>query len=809
MASLDQLGIALKNAQAAGDTYAATKLSNEINRLRQEQGIPVPGMGGEGINAKGGRVGSGQGMFDDLIPAGGASGGISFDDLIPKKSGQHFTYEQGLALMAAEERLKQAEAGGQRGRRKIMIDGRKVEVDDGFFDLSPEEQDATVDEIAAQMDAGATSSEAGDYPAGATLEQKRAIAMARARRRRFEQDQLAGDQRERMQGASGTVGAALASTIDGIPVAGPYIKAGTERAAAGLSSLINGRSYEDNLSQAQDLTRMAQEEHPYVTTAGNIAGAVGGTLPAVAAAPWAFGGGSAGLGMRMLASMTSGAGLSAADSGVRNDWDTDAMKWAALWGGGTGLAGPAVGDMLGKGVQSVADALRRRAAAKAAGTTPYALEMLQQAATRDGIDPAAMRSMLDDLGPDAMIGDLGPNLQGRMAALANLPGEGNATVRRALDARHAGANSRLASTIDDTLGRAVAPSSIDDAIVQGQRVIGERYRDAFRSARAVDTRRIADGLESQAVNLRGDAQTAMKKVRSMLNITGTDALDPNPGTLFQVRQAIDGMMETETNSKAIAALSEVRKQVDDLLADAVPGIKEIDGAYRELARQREALQRGQTALDTGRTAPWPSELAVEAAEGVIPEGAFIGPSGGTARMRQGTRADIARILGNNSNNVAKLNQLLKGEGSWNRERLATMFGEDKADQLFRVLDGELKYAQTREFAIGNSATAGRQESMRELGGGGDPSFGIREAWQSGGTLGGIRGAALKGVDKVFGKAAEARRAVKNADLADILASNRQAVVQALIDRQAGPRFSPGVEQVARALLLSGATSIGR
>lgn len=138
-----------------------------------------------------------------------------------------------------------------------------------------------------------------------------------------------------------------------------------------------------------------------------------------------------------------------------------------------------------------------------------------------------------------------------------------------------------------------------------------------------------------------------------------------------------------------------------------------------------------------------------------------------------------------------------------------MFGEDKADQLFRVLDSELKYAQTREFAIGNSATAGRQESMRELGGGGDPSFGIREAWQSGGTLGGIRGAALKGIDKVFGKAAETRRAVKNADLADILASNRQAVVQALIDRQAGPRFSPGVEQVARALLLSGATSIGR
>lgn len=41
MATLDQLGVALKNAHAAGDTRAATKLANEILRLRQESASGV------------------------------------------------------------------------------------------------------------------------------------------------------------------------------------------------------------------------------------------------------------------------------------------------------------------------------------------------------------------------------------------------------------------------------------------------------------------------------------------------------------------------------------------------------------------------------------------------------------------------------------------------------------------------------------------------------------------------------------------------------------------------------------------------
>lgn len=660
------------------------------------------------------------GMFDDLIPGSQSGGGISFDDLIPKKQGQHLSYEEGLALLEAEDR------------------------------------------------------------------------------------------RKRMQGSSGAVGAALASTIDGAPIVGPILKGGAERAAAGISSLVNGQSYADNLREAQALTQAAQEEHPYITMAGNVAGAVGGSIPMIMAAPAAFGASSgASILARTGASTLSGGLIGAADAGVRSGGDAEAMQTGAMWGLGTGAVAPLAGDLIGKGVRSVADLVRNSRAAKAAGTSRFALSHVNRALTDDGLDAAAGGARLQELGPDAMIADLGPNLQGQAAALANMPGDANTIIRNALSTRNAGANARLASTIDDTLGRAPVPSYIDDMIAEGQRAVGQQYGQVFRNARAVDTTRIAEGLESKAVNLRGEAQKAVQRVRSMLNVSGTDVLDPNPGTLFQTRQAIDGMMATETNPRVIQALAEVRSQVDDVLARAVPGLKEVDGQFAELARQREALQRGQTVLDSGRTAPRPVELAQEAAEGALPQGRFVGPSGGTARMRQGARAEIDRILGNNANDVSRLNALIKSDGDWNRARLATLFGSDKADRLFRVLENELTFANTRNFALSNSVTAGRQQAMRELGGSVDPTFGVRDAYAAGGVIGAVRGAGVKAADRMFGRVAASSRNTRNASLATAITSNRDAIIRAIAEGYTPRPVSKELEQITRALLLGGATTGAR
>jgi hypothetical protein len=625
----------------------------------------------------------------------------------------------------------------------------------------------------------------------------------------FEEGAALVDREERATGASGAVGAALTGYIDGIPVLGPALLGGAQRLAAGAGSLINGESYSQNLSKAQAVTEASQEAHPYITAGANVAGGVVNTVPMVMAAPGAFGAGSGPLISRSLASMATGAGLGTADAAVRSGGDIDASLNGTMWGAGAGALAPVAGHVIGKGVRAATDAVRTSRAARAAGTSPYALDRLGRAVTRDGLDPAMVQARLQELGPEGLIADLGPNLQGQAAALANMPGRANSVVRDALNTRHAGANGRLSSAIDDTLGRNVIPSQVDDALRSGQEVVGWRYEEVFRNARAADTQPVAEALESQIVNLRGDAQQALKRVRSMLNIEGTDVIDPHPGALFQTRQAIDGMLAVEANPQAVRALAAARQQVDDVLARAAPGIKEVDAQFAELARQREALVRGQSVLDHGRTAPRPAELAAEVQEGALPQGRQVGPSAVPLRMSQGARAEIDRILGSNANDIAALNRLIRTDGDWNRTRLTTLFGSDKAERLFGVLDNELTFANTRNFALGNSATAGRQQAISELGGASDTGFGIKDAYAAGGVAGALRGAALRGADKVLGGLLSSAREGRNASLADAITGNREAVIRALMEGQTARPLPVDVDPVVRALLLTGATTGAR
>lgn len=566
----------------------------------------------------------------------------------------------------------------------------------------------------------------------------------------FEEGAAMLDREERMAGPSGTFGAATTSFLDGMPIVGPMLLGTAERGAAALSTAFNDKSYGENLKEAQALTETAQQQNPYVSTGAGVTGAVAGTIPMVMAAPAAFGAGSAPLWMRGAASMASGAGIGGTDAAVRSEGDPNAVWDGTMLGGGLGLAGPIVGKAAGSVVRKVMDTYRTAQAAKGAGTRLSTVNKLSRMIAGDGLDEAAMRTRLDELGPEAMIMDLGPNAQSRAAAIAARPGRGQEIVRSAVNARQGGANARIGNAVDEAMGRNVVPSSIDDAIQAGKRDTGQLYGDAFQNARAVDTRPIAEGLESQIVNLRGGAQKSMQQVRGMLNIHGADVLDPNPGTLFQTRQAIDGMLQTEADTKVIAALTNVRQQIDDTLAGAVPRLKEIDASFAELARQRSALTQGQAVLDHGRTAPRPPELAVMVEEGAVPQGMQIGPSAVPLRLSQGARAEVDRILGSNANDIARLNSLIKSEGDWNRARLATLFGQEKADGLFRVLGNELQFAQTRDVVTRNSETARRMLANQEIEGGGQ-GLGLQDAYVVGGSPAAARAGAKKLVDKLAEK----------------------------------------------------------
>jgi len=418
---------------------------------------------------------------------------------------------------------------------------------------------------------------------------------------------------------------------------------------------------------------------------------------------------------------------------------------------------------------------------------------------QDQIPVGELPSRLAQLGPDAMVGDLGPRLQKQTAAVATMPGAGQKAVVDALAGRQQRANGRILAGVNEALGAAPIPSRVAAGISENKAALGPYYDDAFNDALAVDTADIAANLDALAVNLRGPQQKAVADVRRMLNVVGEDVLDPNPRTLFSTREAIDGLMKSETNPKVVRQLSLVRKQVDDALAGAVPGLKDVDARYAELARQNEALDSGAAVLGTDKDALRPSEVVESMVSGAVPSRNMVGPSAVPFRLSQGVRAEIDRLVGTKANDLQALRRAVGGEGDWNREKLVAVFGPEKADRLLAIIDREIKYAETANQALSGSRTQVLKAAQDEIQGKQSQPGVLRN------LLDFKPGSALSGVgDALLGGAFSARRSATNAAVADALLarSGDSDMLQALTGRQRAMVAPSPYKEIVRALMVS-------
>lgn len=419
-----------------------------------------------------------------------------------------------------------------------------------------------------------------------------------------------------------------------------------------------------------------------------------------------------------------------------------------------GLAGLVVGG----GMPKVGGALMN-------GAGKFVPDAVSTALRADGVPLAEAAARVRELGPAGVVADLGPNARYKAAALATRPGPAQTIVVDAMRARQRAAPTRLTGALDETLGPAPVPSYVDREIGNNMRALGPEYDRALATAAPVDTSALAGQLDGSIENLRGAAQTKTREVRGMLNdVADPELLDTSPAVLHQTRQAIDGMLDGEQDGNVRRVLGAARAQLDQILGDAVPGLKAIDSRYAELGGQRRAVERGQTVLDNGRTAPRPAELADEVAAGTVAGGEVVGPSGVAFRLSQGARAEIDRLVGTKLNDRAALNGLLKGESDWNRQRLDTLFGPEKVDKLYRVLDNERAMAETENMALANSKTAGVQAAQREIDG---PQTGQKGPIRSAFNFN-FGDAAAGAADKLTGGYSTYRRDTINQDIADAL-----------------------------------------
>jgi hypothetical protein len=273
----------------------------------------------------------------------------------------------------------------------------------------------------------------------------------------------------------------------------------------------------------------------------------------------------------------------------------------------------------------------------------------------------------------------------------------------------------------------------------------------------------------------------VEAVAKMLVDPSTGKLTTDPQVVHAVRAELDGMIEALKapggNRTTFSALSDLRRMIDEDLGGQVPGIKMADAGRAAVGAEERGFELGRDALRNGDNAIHPQDLAAALNDLSGPAGTAIGPQVTKApqRVSEGALSRIYQAIGVTANDRVALKQLLKGDGSWNREKMVTIFGPQKTEKLIDLLDAEAVMAQTENLAVANSKTSLLQSAKQDL----EPATGdgaVRSAlnmrWGD---------AAAKVLDKVTLGASGAERASSNKALAEVLLSSGAPMTKQKLD----------------------------
>jgi hypothetical protein len=488
-----------------------------------------------------------------------------------------------------------------------------------------------------------------------------------------------------------------------------------DKAAGGVDYLTgNAPSYDAGVKAQRAQTQAVRDSAPVAAALAEATGGLAGGAGLVKGGVTLAGRMGPSLLARTLGYGAEGGAYGAAH-GAGNTYSDSLLDYAkntgkgAAFGSAFGAALPAAG--------SVANALYRTGAAflgpRVADAGRGASALLRGAAQAD---ESGLRN-LSQLGGEAMLPDAGPAMLGLAQGAGTGTGPGRSALVNALTERDRGTGGRLAQALDQNLGPSPIPSRIEAGLSGDRAYVGQQYEPVINNASATDTSALAQQLEASAVNLRGPAQRAVRQVREMLDVPGAPGnLDPHPRALLSTRQAIDGMLATETNPQVVRELELARRAVDTELARAAPGIKDVDAQFSELSRQSEGLQRGAQLYDTGKTAVRPQELTQQLQQSAAPQGNQIGPSAASFRMRQGSRAEIDRLVGTNVNDLNTLERKLGTPQDWNYQKFGMVHGEGPRDAVVQALGNNRTYRDTFQKVVQNSQSAQRTESARAMDG---------------------------------------------------------------------------------------------
>jgi hypothetical protein len=597
----------------------------------------------------------------------------------------------------------------------LTIGDQKVKVGDDFLSLSPEQQSATVEEIASSLGAApamtsAPSAAAITAPVSPPVTQERPAEVG-----------LLQSVREAIHGPTRLLENGMSFGL-------------ADRARAGIGALIGDGTYGANLADEQKQTDQYRSEHPVIAPIAEGVGGVAVPLGAIGAASRA-----AGLGTKMLLGGGAGAGIGGIQGAAGSrDWTNlpQAAKDAAIGSGIGFVVGgtlPAAGKIIGAGYNAAANALRGNADGISRGASRHLVEALA------ADNPEAVQARLTQLGDQAMLADAGPAFLGKAQGASLNNDEGRSVLQNALTARNEGTNQRIMGDVNRALGPAEDPQTVTDSIRRWRQEVDARnYPAALDNAPPVQTAPILQNLEDMIPRSVGMEKKALTNLRDMMmqperrqvvDASGYPVFDGlghpkfqdvkvsqnDAGVLHKIKQELDNVIEYDAPGLGLPAsalsrqqgsLKYFRGQLNDALEQQVPGYLNANRQSAALARRADAVEAGTQYLGSGKTIASPGRFAAEF-ENM--------PLGEQIALAKGSRGSIERALGTKANDLQALRQELQGEGGWNTAKLATVHGQDAADQLIGSVDRNLKFRDTYNKVVENSQTAQRQaakEAMR-------------------------------------------------------------------------------------------------
>lgn len=567
----------------------------------------------------------------------------------------------------------------------LNIGGQKVRVDDSFLQLSPEDQNATVDEIAKSFAAKRT----------------------------------------------GTIGETVDAAVRGAANALTFGFADRLAAGAGAATGIGGErgEYEKNLATQRAIDKANLEEHPIATIGGELAGGL--ALPVGAAARAAT----------MPGRIAAGAGMGAAQGalyGAGSSPDLTNLPQVA----GNMAAGGAVGGLVGgvapplvEGASQLLGAAARKSGipqaiaglrnpeGTAAGVVADALRR-DAAAGSGGLDQYAQRYALSQ-GQPVVAADLGGDATRRLARTAsNLSDEAGQTLNNTVNQRFETQGPRITEFLND-LGGGNSVRTLDNLKEQASSALKPLYKRAYAEG---DRPLWTPELERLAGS--PDVLSAMKSaVQTGKSRAITDGYGAfNPG----VKISDDGLISFAQGKNGVPAYPNlqywdyVKRELDDAAGAAVRAGRNEEAA--RLTSQAKAL-RG--ALDKevpsygkargGAADAFGAEDALEAgAKFASEKGAnreyakTISQMSGPEKQlfTHGFLSEVQNKIGETRDRQNVINSIFASPAA--RQRIEMVVGQQNYARVERFLRAETIMDQLRTAVQGNSTTARQLADMAAI-----------------------------------------------------------------------------------------------